>query len=106
MIEEFFPEDPGLATAIFAQESQLGLAETGEESPDYGLTQINLPSHRGKVPGNTDQEKIKWLLNYENNLGLARRIYEDAGNSFRPWVAYTSGRYRDYSNIYDLIGED
>lgn len=71
------------AYAIFRCESGLQEKAVGP-TQDYGVAQIHLPSHRGKVPGETDSEKIEWLFDYKNNLRLAKQIYDASG--WYPWV--------------------
>lgn len=100
-IEEYFPEDPEIARAIFTQESQLGLHfQNLEGSPDYGIAQINLPTWTDRIPVETEEEKIEWLRDPDNNLSLARIIYEDSlerhGDGWLPWVGYTSGAYKEF----------
>jgi hypothetical protein len=53
----------------------------------YGLFQISKSSH----PGFFSSGK-SWVSPIENSKE-AYRIYQDAGNSFKPWEAYTNGRY-------------
>jgi hypothetical protein len=53
----------------------------------YGLFQISKSSH----PGFFSSGK-SWVSPIEN-AKEAYRIYRDAGNSFKPWEAYTNGRY-------------
>ena len=100
-INKYFPEDPKTAKAIFTQESQLGkFFQNLEGSPDYGVAQINLPTWKDEIPGDTEQDKIEWLRDPDNNLKIARMIYDDSlkrnGDGWLPWTAYTSGRYKDY----------
>ena len=97
LIKKYFPEDPKTAQAIFTHESQLGkYFKNLGGSNAYGIAQIMLPSHRDKIPGKTDQEKIDSLRDPEINLSVARRVYNEAGNSFKPWQSYTSGAYKKY----------
>ncbi len=100
-IKEYFPENPKLAIAIFRHESQLGqYFQNLEGAPSYGIAQIYLPVWRDKIPGKTDEEKISWLKNPNNNLKLAREIYEDSkkrrGNGWLPWDSYRFGYYKKY----------
>jgi hypothetical protein len=100
LIEKHFPEDPRLATAIFQQESQLGKFEQNlQGAPAYGISQVYLPSHRQAVPGETDEAKIEWLKNPDNNLSFARKLYDERG--WQPWDAYRFKQYEKYMDTYD-----
>ena len=79
---EFKNEAP-TAQGVFFCESGLK-ARAVSKTGDYGVSQINLSAHRNKVPGETDQQKIDWLFNFQNNLKLAKYIYDTSG--FYPWV--------------------
>lgn len=95
LIAKIFPEDPKTAKAIFTHESQLGkYFKNLGGSNAYGVAQIMLPSHRNKIPGANDPEKIEYLRNPENNLKIARQIYDAQG--WNPWQSYTSGAYKKY----------
>lgn len=73
----------------------VGLAESGGRtnatnrnsngSTDYGVWQIN-SVHADKLRTGT------WS-NPADNARMAFAVYREAGNSFRPWVAYTTGKY-------------
>lgn len=111
-----FPEQSLVAQAIAKAESGLnpnreGIHEAGKyewSSDTYkgecsiGLFQINLAEdacrgkkvHWDKVPGETLEEKIAWLKVPENNIKIAREIYEARG--FKPWSTYTSGSYKNF----------
>lgn len=97
LIKQFFPEDPQTAQAIFTHESQLGkFFKNLAGSNAYGVAQIMLPSHRSKIPGSTDAEKVEALRDPQTNLKIARQVYDEAGGSFNPWQSYTSGAYKKY----------
>lgn len=112
-----FPEKSLVAQAIAKAESGLnpnreGIHEAGKHewsSNTYkgecsiGLFQINLAEdacrgkkvHWDKVPGETLEEKIAWLKVPENNIKIARQIYEARGN-FSAWSTYTNGSYQNF----------
>lgn len=97
LVKKYFPEDTRTAMAIFQQESQLGkYPQNLQGAPAYGVTQVYLPFHRERIPGATDEAKITWLQDPENNLSFGRKLYEEAGNSFNPWEAYTTQRYKQF----------
>lgn len=81
-IRTTFPEAPELAIAIFKCES--GLVPTASSpTSDHGVTQINAPTwdKRAKQLGYNE-----YKTDVKQNLAMARHVYEEAGNSFRPWV--------------------
>lgn len=64
-----------------------------------GIFQINLYNkdhwvHAGRIPGETMEEKIKWLEDPYNNTLYAYWIYSTSG--WNPWSAYTNGGYKKY----------
>jgi hypothetical protein len=64
-----------------------------------GLFQVNLRSkeakvHWARVPGQTEDEKIKWLKNPYNNTLFAYWVYSTSG--FFPWTTYTNNTYLAY----------
>lgn len=79
-----------------------------------GLLQINLRKnackgdyvHWDKVPGETLNDKIEWLKDFDNNANLGATIFEDWGG-FKPWSSYTSGSYKIHLNeakvLYDSV---
>ena len=67
-----------------------------EHEKSIGIFQINLESsshwiHASKVPGQTIEEKIKWLYNPYNNTLVAYKIFQSSG--FEAWSAYKNGNY-------------
>lgn len=95
LIKKYFPEDTRTAIAVFKHESQLGkFFQNLQGVPAYGIAQIYLPAHREQIPGATDAAKIEWLKNPENNLKLARQIYDASG--WNPWESYITGKYKQY----------
>jgi hypothetical protein len=98
-IDQKFPEDSKTARAVFTEESQNGrMPQNLQGYPAFGATQVALPYHSKEIPGVTNQEKVQWLLDYKNNLDLARQIYDQRAKSgepgFNAWEAYTTGRYK------------
>ena len=62
-------------------------------STDYGLFQIN-SIHKSILASGTWSNPV-------DNAKMALRVYREAGNSWRPWVAYKSGSYRKFYNASD-----
>ena len=102
-IFEAFPEDPLTALAIFKAESGLdptakgyncrynGISQAckkGDEgkawSVDCGIAQINVIG--SECPAD--------LFNEEENLKVAKKMYETRG--FSPWVAYNKGLHKKH----------
>lgn len=102
-IRETFPEDPDTAVAVFTHESGLGkMPQNLQGSNAFGVAQIMLTSHRDKIPGQTDEDKVRQLLNPHVNLAIARQIYEESG--WRPWQSYTSQQYKRYMPQEQIAG--
>jgi hypothetical protein len=64
-----------------------------------GIFQINLYNakhwvHAARIPGNTMEEKIKWLENPYNNTLYAYWLYTTSG--WNPWSVFTNGRYQAF----------
>jgi len=91
-IKETFPEDSETAIKVARCESGLRVEIQSQhqlsygQERSYGLFQVHAP----------DWQKVAEILGYENyktdledNLALARYIYEDAGKRFTPWSCYT-----------------
>lgn len=62
-----------------------------------GIFQINLRSkvalvHWNRIPGQTEEEKIRWLQDPYNNVLVAHWIYSTHGN-FDAWTTFSSGKY-------------
>jgi hypothetical protein len=79
-----------IATAV-----AIALAESGGNtkavSPtgDYGLFQINKAAHGDLFSTH------RWD-NPVDNVDMARIVYQNAGNSFTPWVTYNNGDYQSH----------
>lgn len=68
-------------------------------SYDYGAWQINLRAHQPKHPEWFNGLGLNWM-SYIDNALMARTVWLEAGQSFRPWVAYTTGRYKARTTLY------
>lgn len=83
LINKYFPAEAEAATAIAKCESGLrsnALGTNTNGTQDHGVFQIN-SVHFGKIKADNKKE---WLMNPENNIKLARQIYDRQGWS--PWV--------------------
>lgn len=94
-----FKDQAVTMTAIALGESGGNANAHNPIPPDdsYGLTQVNMiggmgPARRAKYGLKSNED----LYNPATNLRVAYGIYKDAGNSFRPWSVYLSGRYLGY----------
>lgn len=104
-IEEYFPEDPKLATAVFMAESSLKPNKIGYNcrygkvisscavqdrhlaiSKDYGIAQIN--DQHSKHP--------EEFLDLETCLKMARKLYRERGDTFDAWFAYKNKLHLKY----------
>ena len=55
----------------------------------WGVFQINIAVHKKNI-GNRN------VKNYKDNIDIAYKIYKQAGNKWRPWGAYTNGKYKQF----------
>lgn len=91
-IKETFPEDPETAVKIARCESGLNIEVQSQhilsygQERSFGLFQIHEPAHH----------KTALRLGYENyqtdiddNLAMARHIYDSAGKRWTAWSCYT-----------------
>lgn len=86
-----FKEDSRMARAIFKSESGLD-PKASSNTGDYGICQINLRAHWGKIPGDSREQKIEWLENFQNNLKLCKKIKDSSG--WYPWTDFKNGKYK------------
>lgn len=93
-IKETFPETPETAVAVAKCESGLRIEiqshhqlSYGQER-SYGLFQVHAPDWE-HVAQRLGLEEYKTDL--EDNLAMARHIYEVAGKRWTPWSCYTKG---------------
>jgi len=87
-----FP-DPHLAAAVAMAESG-GNPEAvgvGPKERSIGLWQINILVHKPPMVSDEAGLKVPKL-----NAYAARAIYAKAGNTWKPWGAYTNGSYKKY----------
>ena len=96
-IQRVFGKDAYKITEIFVCESGMrpeAISPTG----DYGIGQVNLKAHWNQISGETKEQKIQNLLNWEYNIAISKQIYdaskERTGDGFLPWVCYTKGIYK------------
>jgi hypothetical protein len=91
-IKETFPEDPETAVLIAKCESGLRIeVQSGHtlsygREQSFGLFQVHSP-HWEKTAKRLGYEDYR--TDIDDNLALARHIYESAGNSWQPWSCYT-----------------
>lgn len=94
-------DDAVTATAIALCESGGNPLAYNPRPPDlsYGLWQINMRGDLG--PARRSQynlDRNSQLLNPITNARVAFGVYQDAGNSFRPWTCFTNGGHRKHIN--------
>lgn len=91
-IRETFPEEPNTAVAVAKCESGLRVEIqshhmlNGSREQSFGLFQVFAPVwHDDAIRlGHTE-----YRTNVEDNLLMARYIYEQAGNSWQPWSCWS-----------------
>jgi hypothetical protein len=96
-----FPDDQLVtAVAVGLGESGLNIAAHNKESDSLGWLQINKREHPDLF--SKLQTGYEWLVP-EVNAQMAKKVYDDAGESWGPWQAYTGpdgkgsdGPYREY----------
>lgn len=100
-IKTIFGKDAPTAIAIAKAESGLRAKanNTSKIETSIGVMQINIKSkttlvHWARIPGETLEEKIKWLEEPKQNILLSYWIYTKSG--FNPWSTYTNGAYLKY----------
>lgn len=81
-IRDTFPEAPERALAIFQCESSLKPTAKSHTN-DHGIAQINATTWHETA---LDLGLTEYKTDVKQNLEMARFIYEEAGNSFSPWV--------------------
>ena len=101
---ETFPEEAETFLAITWAESKF--ENDASTFCCHGIMQIHEWEHRFKIPtshNETRESRIAWLRNPDNNLEVARIIYDDSGKS--PWDGYNDGRYLEYYRIKRISDE-
>lgn len=94
-IKETFPESPEVAVAVAKAESNLVTNAYGDRenilAPEgsHGIFQINVAVHKDLI-GERD------ITDWRNNVDIAREIYEQAGNSWKPWGAFNNKSYLNH----------
>lgn len=94
----WYAQQAGFTGSAVTTATAVALAESGGRinarggpnsngSYDYGLWQINEKAHPDLITGDAQW----WVAGY--NAQWAFKIYQAAGNSFRPWSTFTSGAY-------------
>lgn len=78
--DHFPPSQVNNALLTMRRESGCRANAVNPNSPDYGLFQINFPSHKKRVSGNA-----KALLDPNTNVRVAAQIWRESG--WCPWVA-------------------
>jgi hypothetical protein len=87
-------DERAIAVAIAMAESGGNPAATHRNtngSTDYGLWQINSI--------HADILRTGSWSNPTDNARMARKVYENAGRKFTPWVTYTNGRYLAFLSV-------
>ena len=98
-IKATFPEEPEIMLAVAKGES--GLRNEASSWCCHGILQIHEEVHKAKIPNEhnkTKEDRIAWLRNPDNNLKIARILYDASGKG--PWEAYTNGSYLQYLQKY------
>lgn len=85
LIIRYFPEEPEVALAVAEAES--GFNPRADNGRCVGVLQIML------FPDRPTREE---LYDAETNIAYARKMY--LKQSWSPWTAYTSGKYKEYLN--------
>jgi len=89
-INKLWGKDADLMLAIFRCESGLKDIQSyayypnGQREQSWGVAQIHLKAHWDRVDGNTYQEKVDNLLNWQYNLDFAHKLYLESG--ITPWT--------------------
>lgn len=87
-----FPEDQiGIGMAIARGESGWNAQarhSNSNGSIDQGIFQIN-SIHKARYAGMD-------IFDPQTNVNIAYQVWKDAGGSWRPWVVYQTGKYRQY----------
>jgi hypothetical protein len=81
-------QDIATAVAIALAESG-GKTDAVSSTGDYGLFQINRAAHADLFASHNWKDPA-------SNVDMARIVYQNAGNSFTPWVTYNNGAYQDH----------
>ena len=106
LIRETFPEMPNTAVAVAMAESGMRMVQSNHKYPkdmdgqkvgsrerSWCIYQIHEPAHDATAV-QLGYENYK--TDVEDCVKMARVVYEQAGNSFRPWTVYTKKLYLAY----------
>ena len=88
-INTAFGDQGRVANAVAWAESSMRPTAWSWTGCCYGLFQINISAHWAEIPGSTWDEKVAWLSVPDNNIQLAKQIYDRDGWS--PWDVVGSG---------------
>lgn len=103
LIFETFPEDPETALAITKAESGMNSLAIGWNCRYGGVSMACKPEDRGKAwsvdcglfqLNRMGQACPPETFDIAKNIAAAREMYDKRG--WKPWVAYTGGRYERY----------
>ena len=84
-IRNTFPEDSEIAIRIAKCESNL-IADIVGPTSDYGIFQIHAPTWHNTA---IELGYTNYKTDPQENIQMARHIYELAGSMWIPWVCYT-----------------
>ena len=102
LIRHTFPEEPATALEVARLESSFKMQQSrhiytrdnlrlgikaGTRERSYCIFQIHEPAHKETIE-RLGLEDFK--TNIESCVKMARVVYEQAGNSFKPWTVYTN----------------
>ena len=106
LIRQTFPETPNTAVAVAMAESGMVMQQSRHKYPkdmdgqkagsrerSWCIYQIHEPVHHATAV-RLGYENYK--TDVEDCVKMARVVYEQAGNSFRPWTVYTKKMYLAY----------
>lgn len=107
-INHYFGEQAKIALAVAMCEGAKSgvlypdLVNSTEVEHSVGVFQINIAKdfgngewvHWDKIPGKDLTAKTDWLKIPENNVAMAKRIYNERG--WYPWTCWTNGDYLKY----------
>lgn len=98
-IRKVFHETPNTAVAIAKCESELKIDVQSQhilsygQEESFGIFQIHKPDWHD-VAIRLGYEKYQ--TDVQDNLAMARFIYENAGNTWKDWSCYTQGLYKKH----------
>ena len=106
LIRQTFPETPNTAVAVAMAESGMVMQQSRHKYPkdmdgqkagsrerSWCIYQIHEPAHHATAV-RLGYENYK--TDVEDCVKMARVVYEQAGNSFKPWTVYTKNMHLAY----------